>query len=102
MIAVTKGPVTRGSFLRNLQCNADGNETLQVAGKHITRCNWFRNVAKSRRFFNFFCILLVNFSLRCKLQSGLFTRNLFCALLRNGVALQVAGKIVSCNRALKL
>ena len=29
---LTKEPVTRGNFLRNLQCNADDNETLQVAG----------------------------------------------------------------------
>ena len=35
---------------------------------HVTRCNWLSNVAKSRSLFNFFCNLLRNFSLHCKLQ----------------------------------
>ena len=69
--------------------------------RHVTRCNWLRNVAKSRRLFNFFCYLLCNFSLCCKLQRrGSYARNYFCNLFRNGIALLVAEKIASCNRPL--
>ena len=45
------------------------NTTLQAGcSGHVTRCNWLRNIAKSRRLFNIFCNLLRNFSLPHKLQ----------------------------------
>ena len=35
-------------------------------------------------------------------KEGCYTRNFFCNLSRNGVALQVARKIASCNRTFSL
>ena len=84
------------TFSTTLQCNADDNETLQVAGIHVTRCNWLDNVAKNRRFCNFFAIFRCVASCRDWVLHAQFP---FCNLLCNGVALQVAGKIASCNRA---
>ena len=48
-ISTSKGPVTRGNFLCSLQCNADHNETLQVAGKSHTSATLFatRNATHS-------------------------------------------------------
>ena len=48
----------------------------QITVANVARCNWFCNVSKSRRLFNFFCNLLHKFLLRCKLQR----RGVTCAI----------------------
>ena len=43
-----QGPVTRGNFLCNLECNADDNATLQAAG----RCQTFATLFATRNATN--------------------------------------------------
>ena len=83
------GHVTRGKFFTKL-------------GKHITRSNLSRDVAKSwAGYFSFFTTRNATFCCRCRFQNWGVTREIFLATcLATFVARQVSRKIASCNMAL--
>ena len=72
------------------------NRALRVAvDLHGTRCNWLRSVAKHKKLYDIFCNFAFFQCVASSREPVTCTRNLFCNLLGNGIALQAVKNIAS-------